>query len=85
LTEGDYRSISTDNDQVYAFIRETERQRFMVVLNFAKTTAKVTLAGGGGKWIAGTHLTQGDGEPAAGELALKPYEGRVYEVLQGDK
>ena len=38
-----------------------------------------------GKWVAGTHSTHGSGEPPeAVELALAPYEGRVYEILRGD-
>ena len=85
LAEGDYRSVKLDNDEVYAFVRETEQQRYMVILNFSKAQSKVKLTGRIGKWVAGTHSTQGSGEPPkAGELALAPYEGRVYEILRGD-
>ena len=85
LVEGDYRSIKLDNDQIYAYVRETEQQRFMVVLNFAKTAQTVSVKGRIGKWVAGTHATYGDGRRAeVGELALKAYEGRVYEILRGE-
>ena len=70
---------------MYAFVRETEQQRYMVILNFAKAQSKIKLTGRIGKWVAGTHSTHGSGEPPeAGELALAPYEGRVYEILRGD-
>lgn len=84
LTEGDYRSMKVNNEQVYVFLRETEKQRFMIVLNYSNKKEMVTLHGQAGKWVAGTHLTHGDGEPVGpGELELAPYEGRVYEMMQG--
>lgn len=85
LIEGDYRSVPVNDENVFMFVRETEKQRFLIVLNFSKLKQSVDLRGQAGKWVAGTHLVQGDGEPAGpGELALAPYEGRVYEMIQGE-
>ncbi|HVQ43536.1 MAG TPA: alpha-amylase family glycosyl hydrolase [Candidatus Saccharimonadia bacterium] len=84
LVEGDYRSIETGNERVYAFVRETEQQRFLVMLNFDAQPATAMLHGRVGAWVAGTVVVEGDGQPGhAGELALEPYEGRVYELIRG--
>jgi alpha-glucosidase len=86
LIEGDYRSLDLGDANVYAYVRETERQKFLVLLNFAKQPAHVTLRGKVGRWVAGTHDINGNGEAGvAGELELQGYEGRVYELIQGDK
>ncbi|GAC1372225.1 MAG: alpha-amylase family glycosyl hydrolase [Candidatus Saccharimonadales bacterium] len=85
LIEGDYRSVKVGNDDVYAYIRETEQQRLLMVLNFSKTARKITAPAKAGRWVAGTHLTHGDGqEPPSGELELSGYEGRIYELTKGD-
>lgn len=86
LTTGDYRSLDLGNGYVYAFIRETELQRFLVMLNFDSRPATVVVRGPVGRWIAGTHEVEGDGEMAeSGELILEPYEGRAYELRRGEK
>lgn len=83
LIEGDYRSIGLGSDFVFAYVRETEHQRCLVVLNFDDHPARIKLRGIEGVWVAGTHVVNGDGEPAtAGELELEPYEGRIYESMQ---
>jgi alpha-glucosidase len=85
LTGGDYRSLEVGNGYVYAFIRETELQRFLVVLNFDSKAEQVVLRGPVGRWIAGTHLVEGDGEIAQpGKILLEPYEGRAYELRRGE-
>jgi len=85
LIEGDYRSIDLGNGYVYGFIREIERQRFLVMLNFDYNPATVILHGRVGNWVAGTHAVEGDGlSGAEGELELAAYEGRVYELMQGE-
>jgi alpha-glucosidase len=84
LQLGDYRSIESGNPYVYAYVRETELQRFLVVLNFDKHERGVMLRGPVGAWIAGTHLVDGDGSvPGASTIKLEGYEGRVYELRQG--
>ncbi|MDB5178947.1 MAG: alpha-amylase [Patescibacteria group bacterium] len=86
LTEGDYRSLQLDNPYVYGYIRETELQRFLVILNFDNHHAVVTLKGKVGAWVAGTEVVDGDGqEPLDGLVELGPYEGRMYELIRGGK
>ena len=85
LIEGDYRSVECGNDHIYAFIRETQAQRFLMVLNFESEPATAVLHGKVGRFVAGTHAVEGDGELAtAGDLALEAYEGRVYELTRRD-
>lgn len=85
LIEGDYRSLDMGSGYVYGFIRENERQRFLVMLNFDSKPAMAHLRGKVGKWVAGTHLVEGDGLAVnPGPLELEPYEGRVYELIQGE-
>jgi alpha-glucosidase len=84
LYEGIYRSINVDNPYVYAYIRETGLQRFFILLNFDKHHAKFSVNGLIGKWVAGTHIVEGDGEePTSTIITLEPYEGRVYEDTSG--
>jgi glycosidase len=84
LYDGTYRSLNVDNPYIYAYIRETEMQKFLIVLNFDKHHARFELKGHAGKWIVGTHEVQGDGaEPKDGIVTLEAYEGRVYELMRG--
>jgi alpha-glucosidase len=85
LVEGDYRSLDVENAYAYAYVRETEQQRFLIILNFDLNEITIKLKGKFGKWVAGTHQVQGDGEMGqAGDMVLQPYEGRVYELRRGD-
>jgi len=55
------------------------------MLNFDYNPATVILHGRVGNWVAGTHAVEGDGlSGAEGELELAAYEGRVYELMQGE-
>jgi alpha-glucosidase len=84
LVEGDYRSVDLGNDKVFAYIRETESQRLLILLNFDKQPARVEVSGPVGAWVAGTHKVDGDGEwPSGSTFRLDGYEGRVYELRQG--
>jgi alpha-glucosidase len=85
LRDGDYRSVEVGNGYVYAYVRETLLQKFLVVLNFDSKPASIELRGSSGRWVAGTHLVEGDGEPASGETTLEAYEGRLYELRKGEK
>jgi alpha-glucosidase len=86
LVEGDYRSLDLANPYVYGFIRETELQRYLVLLNFDSHHARVKLKGAVGAWVAGTHLVQGDGlVPKDSWVTLEPYGGRVYELRRGGR
>jgi alpha-glucosidase len=83
LGEGIYRSLETDNSQVYAFARESSVGKVYILLNFDDKPQAVQLRSIG-RWIAGTHQLHGDGERhMMGAIELEPYEGRLYEVRRG--
>jgi alpha-glucosidase len=83
LSEGDYRSLKLGNENVFGYIRETEFQRFLVVLNFGDKPTEVKLSSNVGSWIAGTHEVLGDGDsPVEGNVRLRAFEGRMYEMRQ---
>lgn len=84
LIEGEYRSLESSNPMVYMFARETPLQRFTVVLNFDSKPQQINLKPAIGRFVAGTHEVEGDGELATGGRdELAPYEGRVYESGRG--
>jgi alpha-glucosidase len=84
LAEGDYRSLQTTNPYIYAYIRETELQRMLVVLNFDASPVRFTFRGELGAWVAGTHEIHG-GDTVDSEIHLRGYEGRVYELRMGGR
>ncbi len=82
LADGAYRSIAGGNPDVFVFIREAPWGKCYVMLNFANTEQRISLREIG-IWIAGTHLIEGDGQPHdQGEIRLKAYEGRLYELMR---
>lgn len=85
LEAGDYRSLPLERVGVFGFVRETELQRMVVLLNFDDEPAEVRLKGRVGRWIAGTHVVEGDGKvPTDGIITLEPLGGRVYELRRGE-
>jgi len=84
LREGTYRSLDVGNQAVFTYVREAARAKCYVVLNFSEEPQMIELREVG-RWIAGTHLVDGDGEPHRGDvIKLEPYEGRLYELRRGD-
>jgi alpha-glucosidase len=84
LIEGDYRSVELTDPNVYGYTRETELQRFLIILNFGAYETEVELAGSVGEWVAGTHEVEGDGQKPVGDVVkLAAYEGRIYEIRKG--
>lgn len=81
LGAGGFRLVELPDAGILAFIRETELQRVLVMLNFTGRRAVAGLRAPIGKWIAGTHLVDGDGEQAKAAVSLRPYEGRIYELI----
>ncbi len=85
LHRGSYRSLQTSDPDVYGYVREDGLQKCYVFLNFSPSPSSVSV-GRIGRWIAGTHLVDGDGETLEiPELTLEGYEGRLYELRRGEK
>jgi alpha-glucosidase len=88
LSLGNYEPIETSSDDVFAYMRDNGSQQCYIFLNFSENTNSIDV-NDIGKWIAGTHLVDGDGEAfQQGEMILEGYEGRLYEkriVNKGDR
>jgi hypothetical protein len=81
LSAGDYHALQCEQEDVFAYVRETELQRLTVVLNFSSQSVDVGMSGSVGNFVAGTHQVYGDGLPTdGGYVGLEGFEGRVYEL-----
>ena len=80
LTCGTYRPIIAGGD-LLLFVRECQRERLLVALNFGDQPLAVAFAGNG---LRGTLLqstfNDRDGEPIRGEVDLRPHEGAIFEL-----
>lgn len=81
LVYGKYTLLDKNNPTVYAYTREEEGKKILVVLNFSTTEAETTL----GFDITKSKLLLSNyaaGTPASGttSLKLRPYEAAVYRV-----
>jgi oligo-1,6-glucosidase len=76
LIYGKYTLLDKDNPSVYAYTRELDGKKMLVLLNFKSTTAHVTT---GFKSMKNVFVGNYSTPPSAvGEL--RPYEAVVYEV-----
>jgi alpha-glucosidase len=80
LLGGSYRALDVEGD-IYAYIRETDSERKLVVLNFAAQPARVSLPGfAPGKVALGTHMDRNGETVDLGKFELRAHEGLVLEV-----
>ena len=79
LGEGDYYSLTLKNPDVFGFVRQTELQRMVVMVNCSNRLATVKTPALTGRWVAGTDWVTGSGENPNGEIVLDQYEGRLFE------
>jgi alpha-glucosidase len=81
LQIGDYRSLDTHNDDIFAYERFTPEQRLLVVLNFSAGDQQVELnsLGTSGELLCTTYLDQ-TGPRDLGQLALRPDEGLLIRL-----
>ncbi|GHO67769.1 hypothetical protein KSC_066610 [Ktedonobacter sp. SOSP1-52] len=75
LSQGTYQTLDQDNANCFAFLREHEGTRYLVVLNFAETEQVVKpLPTGQGHIILSTHLDREEDVDLA-HLQLRAHEG----------
>jgi alpha-glucosidase len=86
LVGGDYRSLDTADDQIYAYARETGDEQLLVVLNFGAAPASYdgTTAGlvDAGELLISTVPLRPTGRVDLRSLALEPAEGVVVRVMR---
>ncbi len=73
---GKYTLLDRDNEQVYAYTRELNGKKFLVVLNFS---AKNAIADTGIE-VSNAVLLIDNYSSANNTSALRPYEAVVYEL-----
>jgi alpha-glucosidase len=81
INSGRYQSLEDLPDNIYGYLRETNGQQFIVVLNFSHQVSLLNL----GKWGNGsvrlsTELDR-DGRMTLSGVELRPYEGLVIELV----
>jgi oligo-1,6-glucosidase len=76
LAYGKYTLLDKDNDKVYAYLREGDGKKFLVLLNFTSKAATVTtnLDVSKARIVLNNYSTE-----SASQNELRPYEARVYE------
>ncbi len=82
LRLGSYSEHPASDECVYAFVREDESARVLVLLNISEETRRVDLAEQG-TILLSTELDR-RGEQASGPVELRPAEGIVIALVSGD-
>jgi hypothetical protein len=85
LAEGDYYSLRLKSPSGFGFVRQTELQRMVVMVNCSNLEITLSVPALTGAWIAGTGFVIGSGESPASEITLGSYEGRLFESRKGLK
>jgi oligo-1,6-glucosidase len=80
MVYGSYDLILAEHPQIYAFTRTLGAERLLVVLNFSSETPTFDLPAGADLLIANYPLESED----ITQIALRPYEARVYKLMMRD-
>ncbi|TYS14081.1 alpha-glucosidase [Rossellomorea vietnamensis] len=82
MVYGSYDLLMPDHDKIYAYVREYEGVKMIVMLNFSADTPvfelPAELQGGSKELFIGNYEV--DGEEDINQVELRPYEARVYLV-----
>lgn len=82
LTYGAYKLLDKNNPSVYAYTREDNGKKILVVLNFTakKATTNITVNTKGAEVLLSNYANA----PAAGKpiISLRPYEAVVYKLMK---
>lgn len=78
ISEGSYRGILLDDPEVYAYVREKDNQKLLVLNHFYGTDYQLKIPeeflNGQAEWIIGNYATR----QLASEMVLSPYETVAY-------
>lgn len=82
MVYGDFQEILEDHEQIYSFIREWDKERWLVVLNISEQQVEVKLPEFVSvlekKIIITNYKDQSD---SSEELNMRPYQAIVYKIL----
>ena len=73
FADGRFFMLAEDSEQIFAYVREDEKHRLLVVCNFFEEQADCGLQA---EW-EGMELVISNYKDAGGEM-LRPYEARMY-------
>jgi alpha-glucosidase len=80
LQVGSYNTVNTPCEDCFAYQRQTEKERYLVTLNFSSAERTLSLADGSkARCILSTHLDR-NGEVGLGHISLRPYEGLILKL-----
>jgi hypothetical protein len=85
LDEGDYYPLTLHNPDVFGFVRQTELQRMVVMVNCSERVLNMRTPALTGNWVAGTDWVTGSGDQPDHEIELNRYEGRLFETRKALK
>ncbi len=72
LTYGSYQPIETDNDKIFTYIRESEKEKYQIVLNFSDESSNYPFEMKGEK-LMGSYRDESEG--------LRPWEAIVMKIF----
>lgn len=78
LIYGKYTLLDKSNPEIYAYTRELDGKKMLIVLNFSKNEASTKLDLKLGKLLLNNYPTAS--ATKSEKLSLRPYEARIYEV-----
>lgn len=84
LIQGTYQSMDLENEDIFAFVRDSKKEKVVVLLNFSNKQQKASLAIKNAKVICNTLLDKGFGSGVNLEnLTLGPNEGYLVDISKG--
>lgn len=80
IQQGSYHSLDIDNNNIFGFVRESGKEKFLILLNFSNAHQTVRIPKNGkAKVICNTYLDIKRGKKVALEnISLRPHEGYVF-------
>jgi len=73
---GDYKLLDETNETVFAYKRSSDKEAFVVVLNFSGKSVEFDIPNLAGveKWVAGNYEVGSPNKEVQGKITLKPWE-----------
>lgn len=73
---GDFKRLDEANETVFSYKRSSDKEAFVVVLNFSGKSVEFTIPETAGvvKWVAGNYESGAPDKEVQGRITLKPWE-----------
>ncbi|HDQ22482.1 MAG TPA: alpha-amylase [Candidatus Uhrbacteria bacterium] len=81
ILEGNYYPLNIRSQNVFAYVRESETEKVLVLLNFASKTQKISLPFAMAELVCNTFLSRKKGQKInLNKLYLKAFEGYLFKL-----